>query len=219
MFFDINPPPLCSCEDDVGGSEGPPPPPPPRRRGRERAATPPPKRAGPRGNFAVKSKMARRFVTLGPPRGCATARGGRRGGGVRPTGVRGRHRYRGGGARNRPRRPPQNAPGRAGILRGGWATTRSLQVPGQRADSVHLVEKLCSFYHLDHHRHTRERAGNEGPRGIGSGCEIRSARGDDLTQTVLNKNIPFAGAFFALSRALAILWSTCCCCRTCWFAS
>jgi hypothetical protein len=30
---------------------------------------------------------------------------------------------------------------------------------GQRADSVHLVEKLCSFYHLDHHRHTRERAG------------------------------------------------------------
>ncbi len=30
---------------------------------------------------------------------------------------------------------------------------------GQRADSVHLVEKLCSFHHLDHHRHTRERAG------------------------------------------------------------
>jgi hypothetical protein len=29
--------------------------------------------------------------------------------------------------------------------------------------------------------------------------------------------VGFAGAF--LRRALTILWSTCCCCRTCWFAS
>ena len=36
--------------------------------------------------------------------------------------------------------------------------------------------------------YTRAR-GHEGPRGIGSGCEIHSARGDDTTQTVLNKNI------------------------------
>jgi hypothetical protein len=39
--------------------------------------------------FAAKSKMARRFVTLGPPRGGGTARGGRCGGGGRPRGVRG----------------------------------------------------------------------------------------------------------------------------------
>ncbi len=31
---------------------------------------PPPKRAGTRGNFAAKSKLARRFVTLGRPRAC-----------------------------------------------------------------------------------------------------------------------------------------------------
>ena len=40
-------------------------------------------------DFAAKSKMVRLFVTLGPPRGCATARGGRRGGGGRPRGVQG----------------------------------------------------------------------------------------------------------------------------------
>ncbi len=39
--------------------------------------------------FAAKSEMARRFVTLGPPRGCPTVRGGRRGGGGPPMGVRG----------------------------------------------------------------------------------------------------------------------------------
>ncbi len=39
--------------------------------------------------FAAKSKTARRFVTLGPPRGCPTVPGGRRGGGGRPRGVRG----------------------------------------------------------------------------------------------------------------------------------
>ena len=37
----------------------------------------------------IKSKMARGFVTLGPPRGGGTVRGGPRGGGGRPTGVRG----------------------------------------------------------------------------------------------------------------------------------
>jgi hypothetical protein len=36
--------------------------------------------------------------------------------------------------------------------------TLSLQETGQRADSVHPVERLCSFYHLDIHRHSRERA-------------------------------------------------------------
>ena len=38
--------------------------------------------------FAAKSKMARRFVTLGPPRGRPTVPGGRRGGRGRPPGVR-----------------------------------------------------------------------------------------------------------------------------------
>ncbi len=47
-----------------------------------------PKRAGTRGNFAAKSKTARRFVTLGPPPR-VYCRGGRRGGGGPPRGVRG----------------------------------------------------------------------------------------------------------------------------------
>ncbi len=38
--------------------------------------------------FAAKSKMARRFVTLGPPRGRPTVPDGQRGGGGRPPGVR-----------------------------------------------------------------------------------------------------------------------------------
>ena len=41
--------------------------------------------------------------------------------------------------------------------KGEWATAHLLQVPGQRTGS----------------------AGNEGPRGIGSGCEIHIARGGD----------------------------------------
>jgi len=46
---------------------------------------------------------------------------------------------------------------------------------GQRADSVHLVEKLCSFYHLDHHRHTRERAGmrDRGGSAVGARYIVR----------------------------------------------
>jgi hypothetical protein len=67
--------------------------------------------------FAAKSKTARRFVTLGPPR--LSDRPGRpaRGRGAAPGGPRPppRHRYRGGGARNGPRRHPQNAFGRVGI--------------------------------------------------------------------------------------------------------
>jgi hypothetical protein len=31
-----------------------------------------------------------------------------------------------------------------------WVTTLSLQAVGQRIGSVHLVEKLCSFYLLSH---------------------------------------------------------------------
>ncbi len=71
---------------------------------------------------------------------------------------------------------------------GKRAKTLSLQETGQRADSVHPVERSHSFYHLDIHIHPRERAGMGKPRGIGSGCEIHSAREDDTTQTVLNKS-------------------------------
>jgi hypothetical protein len=42
--------------------------------------------------------------------------------------------------------------------------------------------------------YTRAR-GHEGPRGIGSGCEIHSARVGDTAQTVLNKNIEGAQGF------------------------
>jgi len=34
--------------------------------------------------------------------------------------------------------------------RGEWVTTFSLQAGGQRTDSVHLAEKLCSFFLLSH---------------------------------------------------------------------
>ena len=63
-----------------------------------------------------------------------------------------------------------------GAFKGRAGHNAQFEGTGQRADSVHLVEKLCSFYHLDIHKHTRERAGHEGPRGISSGCEIHSAR-------------------------------------------
>jgi hypothetical protein len=58
---------------------------------------------------------------------------------------------------------------------GEWATTLSLQVPGQRTGSVHPMEKLCSFYHLDHHRHTRERAGmrDRGGSAVGARYIVR----------------------------------------------
>ena len=59
---------------------------------------------------------------------------------------------------------------------GERATTLSSQTTGQRAGSVHLVEKLCSFFLLDIQKHSWRASGQEGPRGIGSGCEAHSAR-------------------------------------------
>ena len=41
---------------------------------------------------------------------------------------------------------------------------------------MHLVEKLCSFFLLDIQNHSWRASGQEGPRGIGSGCEAHSAR-------------------------------------------
>ena len=60
--------------------------------------------------------------------------------------------------------------------KGERATTLSSQTTGQRAGSVHLVEKLCSFVLLDIQKHSWRASGQEGPRGIGSGCEAHSAR-------------------------------------------
>ena len=59
---------------------------------------------------------------------------------------------------------------------GERATTLSSQTTGQRAGSVHLVEKLCSFFLLDIHNHSWRASGQEGPRGIGSGCGAHSER-------------------------------------------
>jgi hypothetical protein len=59
---------------------------------------------------------------------------------------------------------------------GERATTLSSQTTGQRAGSVHLLEKLCSFFLLDIQNHSWRASGQEGPRGIGSGCEAHSAR-------------------------------------------
>ena len=66
--------------------------------------------------------------------------------------------------------------------------TLSLQETGQRADSVHPVERLCSFYHLDIHRHSRERAGMGecGGSAVGAKYIVRGSK--DTTQTVLNIN-------------------------------
>jgi len=51
---------------------------------------------------------------------------------------------------------------------------------------VHLVERLCSFYHLDIHRHPRERAGMRecGGSAVGARYIVRGRK--DTTQTVLN---------------------------------
>jgi hypothetical protein len=56
------------------------------------------------------------------------------------------------------------------------ATTLSSQTTGQRAGSVHLVEKRCSFFLLHIQKHSWRARGQEGPRGIGSGCEAPSVR-------------------------------------------
>ena len=66
----------------------------------------------------------------------------------------------------------------------------SLQETGQRADSVHPVEKLCSFYHLDIHRHPRERAGMGECGGSAVGARYIVRGKEDATQTVLNINRP-----------------------------
>jgi hypothetical protein len=48
---------------------------------------------------------------------------------------------------------------------GERATTLSSQTTGQRAGSVHIVEKLCSFFLLDIQNHSWRANGQEGPRG------------------------------------------------------
>jgi len=48
---------------------------------------------------------------------------------------------------------------------GERATTLSSQTTGQRAGSVHLVEKLCAFFLLDIQKHSWRASGQEGPRG------------------------------------------------------
>ena len=69
---------------------------------------------------------------------------------------------------------------------GKRAKTLSLQETGQRADSVHPVERSHSFYHLDIHRHPCERAGigDRGGSAVGAKYIVRGRR--DTTQTVLN---------------------------------
>jgi hypothetical protein len=77
---------------------------------------------------------------------------------------------------------PVTAPGGEGKR----AKTLSLQETGQRADSVHPVERSHSFYHLDIHIHPRERAGmgNRGGSAVGAKYIVRGRK--DATQTVLN---------------------------------
>ena len=62
----------------------------------------------------------------------------------------------------------------------------SLQETGQRADSVHPVERSHSFYHLDIHTHPCERAGMGecGGSAVGARYIVRGRK--DTTQTVLN---------------------------------
>ena len=61
--------------------------------------------------------------------------------------------------------------------------TLSLQ---ELAESVHLVEKLCSFYHLGIHIHSCKLAvmGNRGGLAVGAKYIVRGK--EDTTQTVLN---------------------------------
>jgi hypothetical protein len=55
--------------------------------------------------------------------------------------------------------------------------------PG-RADSVHPVEKLCSFYHLGRHPSARAGMGGRGGSAVGAKYIVRGRK--DTTQTVLN---------------------------------
>ena len=84
-------------------------------------------------------------------------------------------------------------------LRGRWGgrVGHNTQFAGPRAAdrlSAPHGETLLLLPPRPSQTYTRAR-GHEGPRGIGSGCEIHSARGDDTTQTVLNKNIEGAQGF------------------------
>ena len=51
---------------------------------------------------------------------------------------------------------------------------------------MHLVEKLCSFYHLDIHRHPRERAGMGECGGSAVGARYIVRGREDATQNVFN---------------------------------
>ena len=55
-------------------------------------------------------------------------------------------------------------------------TTLCLEATGQRAGSVQLSERLCSFSSSTHRASHGERAGKNDRGGLGDGCEIRSAR-------------------------------------------
>ncbi len=55
-------------------------------------------------------------------------------------------------------------------------TTLCLEATGQRAGSVHLAERLCSFSSSTHRAFHGERAGKNDRGGLGDRCEIRSAR-------------------------------------------
>ena len=63
-------------------------------------------------------------------------------------------------------RRQRNAAGNVINFKKNWKGGREVFFAGagQLADSVHPVEKLCSFYHLDIQRHSSERAGT-GDRG------------------------------------------------------
>jgi hypothetical protein len=63
--------------------------------------------AGAGAEFAAKSKTARRFVTLGPRRGCPAVRGGQRGGGRPPGGSQGAPPPRGRGPGRAATPPPK----------------------------------------------------------------------------------------------------------------
>ena len=71
--------------------------------------------------------------------------------------------------------------------RGEGKRVKTLSLQGcTESDSVHPVEKLCSFYHLDIHRHSRDRAGmgDRGGSAVGAKYIVRGRK--DTTQTVLN---------------------------------
>ena len=76
---------------------------------------------------------------------------------------------------------------------------------GQRADSVHLVEKLCSFYPLDHHRHTRERAGmrDRGGSAVGARYIVRGGT-TRHNCTVLKKELKASALGVPRKRVLGI---------------